>query len=133
MDDQRLSSLERVVSLVVGLLGLVLIGVAVGILLARARRRLEAHEMSLGRTARVDRDRAPLVRERPTTQAAPSILGTAEQRMQVLWTCAASSAGAVVLVAAGAPIVGQLVLFVAMIMAAQVAVMGVVARLRTKG
>lgn len=124
-------------SYVFGFLGLILFGAMLGVVLARARRRLERQDLSPLRRAEsgpdtVSPDTAPLVRETPEPASTPSWFGTAEQRMRTLWTCAAACAAAVVLVAAGAPIVGQLVLVVAVLMSAQVAVMGAIAHIRTR-
>ena len=123
-----------------GFVGLIFLGALVGFVLTGARRRLEMQDPApYPRRTKTDTDpdAAPLVRDTPvevsqahTESSRHSVFGSAEQRLQALWACAAGCGGAVVLVALGAPIIGQLVLFVGVIVAVQVGVMGALAHIR---
>jgi LPXTG-motif cell wall-anchored protein len=101
----------------------IVIGVAVGATLA----------LLAGLALRRRRRDPGAARARAGTQARrPSILGTPAQRLRALWMAVAIAAGALMVAAAGAEVLAGPLLLLALMLAGQSALFGLIDRLRAR-
>jgi hypothetical protein len=107
------------------IVALVLSGVALGIVLARARRSLETALIAERRLRR-----PPEAEVGHEAGPKPSMLGTADQRLKALWLAVYLSGGGVLFLAIGAAFLGEVLLVIGVMLALQVCILGAIARLR---